>query len=145
MVSLLGVRTPEEGPALMIFMLPRTLASRPPAWTNDSQTCHPLDSIEWSYTERTNVKVFVMNQLTISILIDFPEFVGGRREVGTGPNRSTACPPPIFSTSTRLIPQNHHPQHDLDTVSVHFTPKLTASTVHSPRTRAFTGIRKLSD
>src|SRR5271170_4303877 len=129
----------EKGPALMIFMLPRTLASRPPAWMNDSQTCRSLDSIEWSYTERTNVKVFVMTQLTISILI-FRNLWAG-----TGPNRSTACPPPIFSTSTRLIPQNHHPQHDLDTVSVDFTPKLTASTVHSPRTRALTGIRKVSE
>src|SRR5271155_1875918 len=63
----------------MIFMLPRTLASRPPAWTNDSQTCRSLDSTEWSYTERTNVKVFVMTQLTISILIDFSEFVGRNR------------------------------------------------------------------
>src|SRR5271170_7520790 len=69
----------EKGPALMIFMLPRTLASRPPAWTNDSQTCRSLDSIDWSYTERTNVKVFVMTQLTISINSYLPEFVGRNR------------------------------------------------------------------
>lgn len=129
-------------------MFPRTLASRPPAWTNDSQTCRSLDTMSDGVYRAYECQGLCHGSLGASILIALGSPMLEDR-AGNFAARSEHLLSGHFLCSTRLIYRTTtsrprpRPRDGFDNVSVHFTHKLAGSTVHASRTGTSTRIRKV--
>jgi len=129
-------------------MFPKTLASRPPAWTNDSQTWHSLDAIRMRVYRAYESQGLRHDSIGAVTRYQLREDVGGSAGILRGPDSSEQHLSGISHDASDFhrLDEQHHLRvhsHGFDNVFVNFTHKLSASTVHSPRTRTSAGICKV--